>query len=57
MARKIQCKCTTSKCLKRCSCQSAFVACFAGCLCLGEKEKCGRVVPEESSSESEYELE
>ena len=57
LTRKTHCKCTTSKCLKKCSCQSASVPCYSGCLCLGEKEKCGRVISEESSSDSEYELE
>ena len=33
----INCKCTSSKCLKGCSCAIASVLSLAGCLCLGER--------------------
>ena len=55
LSRKIRCKCTLSKCLKRCSCSNASVSCFAGCLCVGDKEKCGRIDSEDSLSESDDE--
>ena len=51
LSRNINCKCTSSKCLKRCSCAIASVPCFAGCLCFGECGKCGRIDTEGSSSE------
>ena len=55
LSRKIRCKCTLSKCLKRCSCSNASVSCFAGCLCVGDKEKWGRIDSEDSLSESDDE--
>ena len=57
LSRNINCKYISSKCLKRCSCAIASVPCFAGCLCLGELGKCGRIDTEGSSSESDYDSE
>ena len=57
LSRNINCKYISSKYLKRYSCAIASVPCFAGCLCLGELGKCGRIDTEGSSSESDYDSE
>ena len=57
LSRNINCKCISSKCVKRYSCTIESVPCFSGCLCLGELRKCGRMDTERSSSESDHDSE
>lgn len=49
----VHCMCKKSKCLRGCSCAKADVPCSVGCLCLGQIEKCSRIVYVSDSSEDD----
>ena len=57
LSRNINCKCTSSKRLKRCFCAIASVPCFVSCLYSRERGKSGGIDTEGSSSESDHDSE